>query len=224
MSSQTSDHLPVGKTTRPVKPAKTSKGISAPGTDPQIGPVSSFQKLQKLAGNRAVQRLVQRTPVGSNAPINNTTPFELDDEIASQIEKARLGGQPMDTSARSTLEPSLGYDLSTVKIHNSPEDSQLSQAVGAKAFTLGSDVFFKEGAYNPQSSDGQQLLAHELTHVIQQNEGNVGSSARMSVNAPGDSHEQEADKTAREITAQQKAASQTNAQAVGQVQRKEEEI
>ena len=209
----------------PPQPKVIKPQGNTPNTDPanQTGIVENFQRLQKLAGNRGVQRLIQRSPLPS-AITNNTAPFELDDETAMQIEKAQMGGQPLDSSVRSSLEPALGYDLSSVKVHTKPEDSQLSQTVGAKAFTLGQDVFFKEGSYNPDSSDGQHLLAHELTHVVQQSSGAVSGSAKMSVNAPGDSHEHEADRVAHEFTAQQAASKQANSQAVNQVQRKEEEL
>ncbi len=184
------------------KPVKL--GLNQPG----------MLRLQKLAGNQAVQRLIQRS-----ALTENTVPFELDDITAGQIEQARGGGQPIDSTAQTNLEPNLGYDLSSVKIHNTEEDNALSQTVGAKAFTIGQDIFFKEGAYNPHSNDGQQLLAHELTHVVQQNNGDVSSTAKMSVNAPGDTHEKEAEQAAKSISAQ---ASTSASQA--QIQRKEEEF
>jgi hypothetical protein len=83
----------------------------------------------------------------------------------------------------------------------------LNEQLNAKAFTTGSDIFFRNGAYSPQSSGGQELLAHELTHVVQQSTGAVGGGgSAMTVNAPGDRFEQEADSVAKSVTSAPAAA------------------
>ena len=61
-----------------------------------------------------------------------------------------------------------GHDFSDVKVHTDPEAHALNEQLGAKAFTTGHDIFFRAGAYDPASSGGQELVAHELTHVVQQ--------------------------------------------------------
>ncbi len=94
--------------------------------------------------------------------------FEVGGEIEQQINETRGRGSKLDDSTRSSFESAMGYDLSGVTIHTGDHASQLSRSVEAKAFTTGSDIYFGEGQYNPGSSDGQQLLAHELTHVVQQ--------------------------------------------------------
>ena len=113
----------------------------------------------------------------------------------------------------------LQTDLSQVQVHTSPEADTLNQELGARAFTTGRDVFFREGAYDPHSSSGQELITHELTHVAQQGSGAADGGGRMTVNAPGDAFEQEADATAKQVA---------GAQAGGQVQRQgipeEEEV
>ena len=76
----------------------------------------------------------------------------------------------------------MGADFSQVKVHTDAHADQLSRSIQANAFTTGNDVFFKQGAYDPSSSSGQELLAHELTHVIQQN-GN-GSDVNRSLIQP----------------------------------------
>jgi hypothetical protein len=87
-----------------------------------------------------------------------------------------------------------------VRAHTSPEADDLSRELGAKAFTTGQDVFFREGAYDPGSTAGRELIAHELSHVVQQGTGQVQGGGRMTVNAPGDVHEQRADASARAAT------------------------
>ena len=144
--------------------------------------------LQQQVGNRAVQRLVQRSGEGS---------FQLDDDTASRINRERGAGQALDSGVQRQMGSAFGADFSGVQVHNTQESAALNQDLSAQAFTTGSDIFFGEGRYQPQSSGGQELIAHELTHVVQQGSGSVGSGGGMTVNAPGDSFEQEADASAR---------------------------
>jgi hypothetical protein len=147
--------------------------------------------LQNQVGNRAVQRLLaQRSGDGA---------FDLDDETASRINQQRSGGQPLDGAVQTKLGTAMGQDFSNVHVHTSPEAHTLNQQLGAKAFTTGQDIYFREGAYAPHTSSGQELIAHELTHVVQQGSGAVSSGGRMKVNAPGDQFEQEADAVAKTV-------------------------
>lgn len=94
--------------------------------------------------------------------------FEVGGEVEQQIESSRGAGHKLDDQTRGTFEGAMGYDLSGVNIHTGDQSNQLNRSVEAKAFTTGSDIYFSEGQYNPASSDGQFLLGHELTHVVQQ--------------------------------------------------------
>ena len=85
------------------------------------------------------------------------------------LNRAKGGGLPLDRAFRGKVEPEMGADFSGVKVHTDSEADQLSQSIQAKAFTTGEDIFFKKGEYEPGSQQGQELLAHELTHVVQQN-------------------------------------------------------
>ena len=95
-------------------------------------------------------------------------PTAVPENLETRINNARHIGQPMSESARASFEPQFGIDFSDVRIHTDTEANRLSQQLGAKAFTTGGDVFFREGAYQPESESGKRLLAHELTHVVQQ--------------------------------------------------------
>lgn len=77
-------------------------------------------------------------------------------------------GQPLDPSARAFFEPRFGHDFSHVRVHTDAKAVESAQEVNALAYTVGRDVFFGVGHYRPQTQEGQRLLAHELTHVIQQ--------------------------------------------------------
>ena len=146
--------------------------------------------LQRL-GNRTVQRLVQRRGEGA---------FQLDEDTAGRINRARGSGAPLDSQLQMEMSDQMGFDLSGVRVHNSPEADTLNRQLSAKAFTTGQDIFFKEGSYNPQSSSGRELISHELTHVVQQGTGQVKSEGGMTVNAPGDQFEQAADGVAKELS------------------------
>src|SRR5690606_19314471 len=69
---------------------------------------------------------------------------------------------------RNFMEQRIGADFSNVRVHTDAEAVQLSRDLNAKAFTTGSDIYFNTNEYAPQSASGRQLLAHELTHVVQQ--------------------------------------------------------
>lgn len=88
--------------------------------------------------------------------------------LETQIEGERGSGQPLDGKLKDSLEKRLGHDFSQVNVHADATADKLSRQLGAEAFTTGRDVFFREGNYQPGSRDGKGLIAHELTHVVQQ--------------------------------------------------------
>ena len=96
---------------------------------------------------------------------NNT---ETTPSTASQISSLRVGGQPLSQAERSFFEPRFGSDFGDVRLHTDSRAAQAAQGVNAKAFTLGRDVVFGNGQYSPNTEAGKGLLAHELTHTLQQ--------------------------------------------------------
>lgn len=92
----------------------------------------------------------------------------IDGATESAIQQARGGGQPMGADLRTSMEGAFGADFSGVTVHTDAHSDQLNQSLQAKAFTTGSDVFFRQGEFDPKSGSGQELIAHELTHVVQQ--------------------------------------------------------
>lgn len=93
----------------------------------------------------------------------------MDTTLESNINSLRGGGQPLPDPVRDYFEPRFGYDFSQVRVHTDSKAAETAQSVNARAYTLGNDLVFNQGAYEPDNSDGKKLLAHELTHVIQQN-------------------------------------------------------
>jgi len=165
---------------KPKRPARPPVSTQTPTTDglgavqrAQANPLSAspqdIAQLQGRYGNRAIRRLIQR----AQAPL----PYEgqvgleggeVEGGLQGQINAARGGGHPLDKGASSQIGGALGADLSGVRVHTDSQADTLNRSLSAKAFTLGSDVFFSKGAYNPGTSSGAHLLAHELTHVVQQ--------------------------------------------------------
>ncbi|HEX2642154.1 MAG TPA: DUF4157 domain-containing protein, partial [Thermoanaerobaculia bacterium] len=191
--------------------------VAAPGTEhlpfagsagaalPRGGSPAGLLALQRLVGNRQVRRMValaREDPAMLQGG-------EVSDEIESGIQAARGGGQPLDSTARGHLEPAFGADFGGVRIHTGSQADQLNRGLSARAFTTGSDIFFRQGEYNPGSSSGRELLAHELTHVVQQ--GGAGATgetptapegeaqAKLTVGAVDDPFEREADSVARAV-------------------------
>ena len=97
---------------------------------------------------------------------SNTQPQQKP-SIESKLRNGSGGGK-MDANTRGEMELGFGSDFSNVNIHTDGEAAQMSQDIGAQAFTHGNDVYFNKGKYNPNSTEGKHLLAHELTHTIQQ--------------------------------------------------------
>jgi hypothetical protein len=98
----------------------------------------------------------------------------VDGGTEQSIQKARDGGHALEPKVRGSMESAFRAEFGSVRVHTDSQADTLNRSLNARAFTTGSDLFFKRGAYNPGSSDGQKLIAHELTHVVQQG----GSSAK----------------------------------------------
>ena len=103
---------------------------------------------------------------------------DLEGAIASE----RGRGQSLADNLRQPMEQAFGADFSGVRIHADAQADRLNRSIQARAFTTGQDVFFRQGAYRPGSRGGQELIAHELTHVVQQNGNTVQRSARQREN------------------------------------------
>ena len=91
--------------------------------------------------------------------------------LESEIQGARGRGQPLSDSVRQPMERAFGADFGRVRVHADAEADSLNRSLQARAFTTGQDIFLRQGEYRPGNFEGQRLLAHELTHVVQQNGG-----------------------------------------------------
>jgi hypothetical protein len=118
----------------------------------------------------------------------------------------RSPGQTLESSTRAFMEPRLGYDFSQVRVHTDSVAADSARAVNARAYTVGRDMVFGAGRYAPNTSEGQQLLAHELTHVVQQR-GGVAKPETLSM-ASGGTAEREADQIAGTLASSERLPAQ----------------
>ena len=120
-------------------------------------------------------------------------------EVECAIYRARGGGQPLNGALKEQMSTALRHDFNEVRVHTGPEADRLNRQLHARAFTVGSDIFFRRDEYDPTSLLGRELIAHELTHVVQQRTGRVrGSGSGMTVRPAGDTFELEANVLARQ--------------------------
>ncbi len=143
------------------------------------------------------ERLTLQRHAADQPPINAVPPIV--DEVL------RSPGQSLDGVTRAFMESRFGHDLSQVRVHADPRASASARAVNAMAYTVGKDVVFQTGQYRPQTEAGKRLLAHELTHVVQQGGADLGLARNnrgsgLVLSQPGDRAEQEADRGAEAVT------------------------
>ncbi len=128
---------------------------------PSMTPASGLQR--KCAECEEEEKMVQRKTDG-NGPVATNT-------LNQQLSRTKGQGRPLSAHTQQAMGQAFGRDFSQVRVHTGWQAAQMSQGIHAKAFTFGSNIYFNQGAYNPHSSEGKHLLAHELTHVVQQSEG-----------------------------------------------------
>jgi hypothetical protein len=150
--------------------AATAAAAAAAGRAEAVGP-HGLLHLQRAAGNAAVGR----------SPVL--------DVLSSG------GGTPLDTDTRADMEARFGQDFSGVRVHTDSAADASARSVNAHAYTVGNDIVFQRGRFDPGSDGGRHMLAHELTHVVQQRSGPVdgtdtGDGVRVS--DPSDRFEREA--------------------------------
>lgn len=112
----------------------------------------------RTAGETIPQATLQRAADGRGVAVET-------DRVAPVL---RSSGQPLDEATRAQMDDRLGFDFSGVRVHTDAQAAASARAVGARAYTIGSDVVFGAGEYAPRSREGQRVIAHELTHVRQQ--------------------------------------------------------
>lgn len=137
-----------------------------------VGPVDDphereADRISRLAMGSSAESSVRRSPevVGS---VPGAAGGVADPGVERAVTRSRAGGRPVPDRARQRMERVTGVDLGGVRVHVDAETDRLNEALGARAFTVGADVFVRRDEYRPGSARGDALLGHELTHVVQQ--------------------------------------------------------
>jgi hypothetical protein len=192
---QAEGHTPGGATAAYSPTILNDARMSGRGNAPVRA--AAIQQMQQTHGNRAVQRLIQRAARTSSLP-------EPQEDIGARIQARSGGGSTLDAGVQRQLETGLGADMSGVRVHTDHEADHMARSVDSVAFTSGSDIYFRSGAYNPTTTEGMHLLAHEATHADQQARGPVAgtpTAGGVAVSDPSDSFEQAAEASAARVTA-----------------------
>lgn len=171
------------------QPASTGPAIQkSEEEEVQAMPISKIQRMnkeediqtkpmniQRMGEEEEVQAkpntLVQREPKEELQAKANVGGQTASPEVSAGIDSTKGGGSPLSSPIRKQMESGIGANFGNVRIHTGSRAENLSNELNAQAFTVGNDVYFNKGKYNPESQSGKHLLAHELTHVVQQNGG-----------------------------------------------------
>jgi len=164
------------------------EGLREEPLAPAAPRVPPLQELASAIGNNAFGRLARQgsglLPGGAVHP-----------EVEAAIGARRGAGASLDPGVRDRVGEALGDPLADVRVHADTHADALARSVSARAFTTGTDVFFASGEYRPGTPSGDELLAHELTHVVQQR--GAPTAGPLTVTEPGDAMEREAEANAR---------------------------
>lgn len=174
---------------RPAPEAGEAEPVAAGGGGP-LTP-AAVAHLQRTAGNASVARLLDDEQVAQE-------PSPVKDVVGSG------GGRPLDPGTRSFMESRLGHDFGDVRIHTDSRASESAASVQATAYTVGRDVVFGSDQWAPETDRGRRMLAHELTHVVQQASGPVDgmpAAGGIRVSDPSDRFEREAEASADQVMA-----------------------
>jgi hypothetical protein len=180
------------------QPARPSRE-DASDRRPQHAETHPLLGLQQTIGNAQVARLVAQRAMAEQdeeeLQMKRDVGAEggsLSEGAAGQLQALRGGGHPLDAALRSRMEAAMGTSFGDVRVHTGTQADTLNRGMGARAFTSGSDVVLR----NDQSAADTHLLAHELTHVVQQRSMASDAGSGIQVRPAGDSYEQAADATA----------------------------
>lgn len=185
-SIKTNARESIRSATHDADPARTEDGRQ-PSRHPLV-------RLQQTSGNRAVQRLLKREKHSHSSTARS--------DAADPSAVVRNPGRTLNAETRGEMETGFGHDFGDVRVHTSARAAAAAEAVGADAYTIGREVVFGRGQYQPKTTAGRYLLAHELTHVVQQDAVSTnGNILRVVPSRSVDALERDADRVAARVVA-----------------------
>ena len=150
--------------TQPTGPQLTAPQYQSPFAPKTPSLLDKQLELKPISASDANAKKKEETAVQRKAE-----PAAAMDADAGDVESViRSSGRPLDPVTRRSMESRMGFDFSKVRVHTDARAAASARALGARAYTVSNNIVFGEGRYAPQSSQGRRLLAHELTHVVQQ--------------------------------------------------------
>lgn len=173
--------MPEPRLQRQVEPEEEEETLQTKPLASEITPL--VQRQVELEGGEEEELIQAKDASGQTLHVSPI--------VQTQIHSLRGGGQRLSSSLRNFFEPRFGHDFSQVRVHTDAKAAESARAVNARAFTIGRDVVFGAGEYSSESLAERKLLAHELTHVLQQIYSS-GQSARH-VGSVADAYERESD-------------------------------
>lgn len=211
-SPKSGSGAPAGRATA-ISPEVVSPEWAAPTIAERSGPALTVWRMRAQASDGDEQPL-RRAAESSGAGAAESAPKVVGEVLGSG------GGQPLDARTRGYFEPLFGHDFGGVRVHDDARADASARSVNAAAYTVGQDVVFRGGTFAPDTTGGKRLLAHELTHVVQQSGGLSRSAAEghdgrasyfaprakaervpLKIGAIDDPHEREADRVADAVIA-----------------------
>lgn len=159
-------------TTKDRRDKATNEGVSLPSrtivhaklemTSPQDAEeLEADAVANEIVSGGKIRRKISQGGSGSSG-------ISVSSQMESQLSRLQGGGQQMPTGLLKMMENGFGRDLSQVRLHTDSNAASMSSSIQAKAFTLGNDIYFNQGQYSPETTEGQKLVAHEVTHVVQE--------------------------------------------------------
>jgi hypothetical protein len=154
-------NMPEPQVQRQPQDDEEEEAIQLKSIGEQITPMVQKQPEDEDEREEEEEAIQTKSASGVSSEVNPELETSINGLMAS-------GGQVLPKSTRDFFEPRFGYDFSGVKIHSDSKADMLNRELNSRAFTTGNDIFFGQGQYNPDTSSGRRLLAHELTHTVQQ--------------------------------------------------------
>jgi hypothetical protein len=187
--------LKISSQQKHAEPGKKGRASSVPAPAPrkQLSQVPVVQRKEACACGGGCPRCGQ-------AQAGDAQKSQLAPQAAELLNQAgNSHGSPLPAELREQLSSSLDSDLENVRVHTGESSARAAEEIGARAYTTGRDIHFAQGAYNPSTTEGKRLLAHEAVHTLQQGLGQTTRQHKTEVSQPSDPAEREADTLADAI-------------------------
>ena len=151
---------------KPLTPAVLQRQVEDEEEELQLKPLAQRQ----IEEEEEIQMRTGEADAANRVQADGS--FEASSDLEARLAEEKGSGSPLPPEVRSFMEPRFGADFSSVRVHTDAQATQLNRQLSSRAFTHGNDIYFSASEYDPETPDGTKLLAHELTHTLQQGAAN----------------------------------------------------